>query len=78
MVSIPLLISCLGVALGLAAGFGVARLIAQKRVRHAASEAEGVIKNAQKEAETVKREALLQAKDHIFHIRPMTSAARSS
>ncbi len=69
MVSIPLLISCLGVALGLAAGFGVARLIAQKRVRHAASEAEGVIKNAQKEAETVKREALLQAKDHIFQAR---------
>ncbi|MEW6349154.1 MAG: ribonuclease Y [Thermodesulfobacteriota bacterium] len=69
MESIPLLISCLGAILGLAAGLGAAGLISHKRVRLATADAEDVVKTAQKEAETVKREALLQAKDHIFQAR---------
>ncbi len=58
--------SLVGLILGIAAGYGAARLIDRSRLQSAQTKAAEVLKEAQKEADTIKKEAVLQAKDKLF------------
>jgi len=58
--------SLAAVIIGLAAGYAAARILDKNRIQSAKSDAEGIIKAADKEAETIKKESLLQAKDKLF------------
>jgi ribonuclease Y len=58
-----------GLIAGLAGGYAAARLFDKSRAQNAKSAAEAIVSGAQKEAETIKREALLQAKDKVFQAR---------
>lgn len=67
MESLTILIpSLVAVIVGLAAGYGVARVLDKNNLHSAKADAEEILKAAEKEAETVKKEALLQAKDKLF------------
>jgi ribonuclease Y len=63
---IILIPSLAAVIIGLAAGYTAARILDKNRIQSAKSDAEGIIKAADKEAETIKKESLLQAKDKLF------------
>lgn len=58
--------SLVAVILGLGAGYAAARILDKNRIQSAKADAEEIIKAAAKEAETIKKEALLQAKDNLF------------
>jgi ribonuclease Y len=66
--SILLLIPAL-VAGGVAAGYGAARMLDKKWTQSAKADAEDIIRSARNEAETIKKEVLLQAKDKLFQDR---------
>jgi ribonuclease Y len=63
------MIPALVAVIGLAAGYAAARILDKSRMQTARAEAEQIIGAANKEAETTKREALLQAKDKLFQAR---------
>ncbi len=70
MESIPFLIPALvAVIIVFAAGYAAARILDKSRTDKATSDAEEIIKAAAREAETIKKEALLQAKDKLFQAR---------
>ncbi len=70
MESIPYVIpSLVAVILGLGGGYAAARLFDKSRIQSAKTDAEEIVKTATKEAETIKKEALLQAKDKLFQAR---------
>ena len=60
---IPALVA---VIVGLGAGYAVARILDRSRIQQAKTDAEEILNSAKKEAETIKKEALLQAKDKLF------------
>jgi ribonuclease Y len=60
---IPALVA---VIMGLVAGYAVTRILDKGRLHSAKTDAQEIIKAAGKEAETIKKEALLQAKDKVF------------
>jgi ribonuclease Y len=55
--------------IGAALGFAINRFLVKDRAARAAEAAERVVKEAEKQAETLKREALLEAKDQIFKMK---------
>ena len=56
-------------ALGAALGYAVNRFLIKDRTARAAEEAGRLVRDAEKQAETLKREALLEAKDQIFKMK---------
>lgn len=54
---------------GAALGFAVNRFFMKDRTARAAEEADRTVKDAEKQAETLKKEALLEAKDQIFKLK---------
>jgi ribonucrease Y len=70
MESIPYLIPALvAVIVGLGGGYAAARFLDKSRIQSAKTDAEEIVKAATKEAETIKKESLLQAKDKLFQAR---------
>lgn len=63
---IPALVAVLA---GLACGYAVARMVDKSRIRHATKDAAEIIRTANKEAETIRKETLLQAKDKLLQSR---------
>ena len=59
----------LGLLIGAGAGYAYRQSVAQKEVNSAETRARTVLADAQKEAESAKREALVEAKDEIFRMR---------
>jgi ribonucrease Y len=59
----------LALAIGAALGFAVNRYFMKDRTSRAAEEAGRVVRDAEKQAETLKKEALLEAKDQIFKMK---------
>jgi len=55
--------------IGFAAGYAATRMLDKSRIQSAKSYADSIIQSANKEAETTKKEALLQAKDKMFQAR---------
>lgn len=63
------LIALITFVIGAALGFAINRFLIKDRTARAAEAAERVVKEAEKQAETLKREALLEAKDQIFKMK---------
>jgi ribonuclease Y len=61
--------SLVGLIVGIVAGYVGARAIDRSRLNSAQLRASEVLRDADKEAETIKKEALLQAKDKLFQAR---------
>ncbi len=55
--------------LGVALGFVIKNSLTSKSTANAALDAERMVKDAEKQAETIKREALVEAKDQIFRMK---------
>jgi ribonuclease Y len=60
------ILGCLAALLGLAVGFGVARLFDRFSIDNAQARAAELIEHANKEAENLKKEAELRAKEEVF------------
>lgn len=56
----------LGLIIGAALGFALNRFVIKERTARAAEDADRIVKEAEKLAETLRREALIEAKDQIF------------
>ncbi|MBI4966059.1 MAG: ribonuclease Y [Desulfomonile tiedjei] len=70
MESFPLVIPALVAAImGIAAGYVAARILDKRRLDSARAVVDEILKSANKEADTIKKEALLQAKDKLFQAR---------
>jgi ribonuclease Y len=63
------LISCLAVVVGLAVGYGLARLLDRTYLQGARMRAEEITRSAREEAEKFKKEAELKAKDDLYQKR---------
>jgi ribonuclease Y len=59
----------LALVIGAALGFAVNRYLMKDRTSRAAEEADRLVRDAEKQAETLKREALIEAKDQIFKMK---------
>ena len=58
-----------GLVVGCVAGFLVRKLIAKKNLHSAELQAKGILENALKNAESMKKEAIISAKDEIFQLK---------
>jgi len=63
------LIALVTVIVGFALGYLLNRYVVNAKSSRAANEADFVLKNAEKQAETLKKEALLEAKDQIYQMK---------
>ena len=61
--------SLIGLAVGVVLGFIINRFVISGKANAARQDAERVLADAQKQAETTKKEMLLEAKDEIFHLK---------
>ena len=69
---IPILVGIIGIALG----FIVARYVANGALKRKEQEAENIINDAQRQAETIKKEAEVEAKDEALKLRAEIEAER--
>jgi len=67
-----ILFMIIGLIIGAAVGFFLNRFILKGRIELAAENADRMIKEAEKHAETLKREALIEAKDQAFNLKQET------
>ena len=56
----------IGAVVGVALGFVIARFLVNASTKRAAQEAESVVADAKRQAETLRREALIEAKDQAL------------
>ncbi len=63
-----------GLAVGVALGYAINRFLIRDRATRAADEANRLVADAEKHAETLKKEALLEAKDQIFRMKQEAEA----
>ncbi len=59
----------IGLIIGIALGFVITRFVVNASTKRAAQEAENVVADANRQAETLKREAIVEAKDEALKIR---------
>ncbi|HBB18330.1 MAG TPA: ribonuclease Y, partial [Syntrophus sp. (in: bacteria)] len=64
---IPIILATL--AVGLAAGYIVKQMLSKKRLESCESLSVRIIDEAKKEAETIKKEAILQAKENLLKVK---------
>lgn len=64
-----ILYALLGLAVGVVLGFIINRFVVTGKTNQARESAERMLTDAQKQAETTKKEMLLEAKDEIFHLK---------
>ena len=69
MPTIAVVFIFLALVIGAALGYAVNRFFIKDRTARAAEEAERTVKDAGKQAETLKKEALIEAKDQIFKMK---------
>jgi ribonuclease Y len=65
----PLLYAIIGLALGVVLGFLINRFAVSGKTSRAREAAERALADAEKHAETTRKEMLLEAKDEIFHLK---------
>lgn len=56
----------IGVVVGIALGFVITRFVVNASTKRAAQEADGLVADAKKQAETLRREAIVEAKDEVL------------
>ncbi len=59
----------IGAAVGIALGFVITRFVVNASTKRAAQEAEGLVADARKQAETLRREAIVEAKDEVLRMK---------
>jgi ribonuclease Y len=64
-----LIATLIALAVGAALGFAINRFLIKGRSARAAEDATRIVKEAEKQAETLKKEALIEAKDQIFKMK---------
>ena len=69
METATVIIGIVAVVIGVALGFALNRFLIKDRIARSAENAERVVKEAEKQAETLKREAVIEAKDQIFKMK---------
>ena len=65
----PLLYALIGLAVGVALGFVINRFVVTGAISRSRESAEHMLADAKKQAETTRKEMLLEAKDEIFHLK---------
>ena len=67
------LISIIGIVLGIALGFGIAKFLEKSNVsnliKNAKKEAASILKDAKAEAESIKKDKILQAKEKFLELK---------
>jgi len=63
----PLITALLGLIAGVVLGIAINRFVVSGKTTQAREAAERMLADAQKQAETTRKELLLEAKDEIFH-----------
>jgi len=69
-----ILAAIVALIVGVALGYAISRLLMKDRTSRAAEEAERLVKDAEKQAETLKKEALLEGKDQNFRLKQEAEA----
>ncbi|NTU71926.1 MAG: ribonuclease Y [Coriobacteriia bacterium] len=69
MGSTAIVVTFVALIIGAALGFVVNRFVMKDRTARAAEEADRTVRDAEKQAETLKKEALIEAKDQIFKMK---------
>ena len=69
MSAATVLFMLVALVLGVALGYAISRLLTKDRTTRAAEESERLVRDAEKQAETLKKEALLEAKDQNFKLK---------
>ena len=64
----------IGVAVGIALGFVITRFVVNASTKRAAQEAETMVADAKKQAETLRREAIIEAKDEALKMKQEAEA----
>lgn len=59
----------IGAVVGIALGFVITRFVVNASTKRAAQEAEGLVADAKKQAETLRREAIVEAKDEVLKMK---------
>ena len=59
----------IGAVVGIALGFVITRFVVNASTKRAAQEAESLVADAQKQAETLRREAIVEAKDEVLKMK---------
>ncbi|WP_139652997.1 ribonuclease Y [Raoultibacter phocaeensis] len=59
----------IGAVIGIALGFVITRFVVNASTKRAAQEAEGLVADAKKQAETLRREAIVEAKDEVLKMK---------
>lgn len=59
----------IGAVVGIALGFVITRFVVNASTKRAAQEAEGLVADARKQAETLRREAIVEAKDEVLKMK---------
>ena len=63
---ILLIIILVALAVGVLVGFGLSSMLSRKRLNSSESLAQRIVAEAKKDAETIKKEAVLQAKENLL------------
>lgn len=66
---VAVIVAVVTLVIGVALGYVLNRFLIKDRTSRAAEEASRVVRDAEKHAETLKKEALIEAKDQIFHMK---------
>ncbi len=72
--TVTIILIIVGLAIGIALGFVIARYIMNNNTKRAADEAGRIVENAKKEAETTKKEALIEVRDEIYQMKKEAEA----
>ena len=72
-----ILMIVIGLVVGLAVGFGVAKALASSSQKRDEREAQSIIDSARQQAETLKKEAEIEAKDEAFKIRQSAESEKA-
>jgi ribonucrease Y len=73
-VTVTLATIAIALVIGVALGYAVNRFLIKDRTARAAESADRVVRDAEKQAETLKKESLLEAKDEILKLRQEAEA----
>ena len=59
----------IGAVVGIALGFVITRFVVNASTKRAAQDAESLVADAKKQAETLRREAIVEAKDEVLKMK---------
>ena len=73
---VAIIVAIVAVIVGLAIGFAIAKFVANSKVKNKAEEADAILADAKRQADTIRREAEVEAKDEALKMRAEIEAER--